>query len=60
MRLKKVIVKEPAHFQCVKCKHEWKQQPGFATCPVDKCRHMYVTWLNFETCLEYVYEELKE
>jgi len=35
-----------AHFQCLKCLHSWKSNPGPTQCPA--CRHDYVKWLNYE------------
>jgi DNA-directed RNA polymerase subunit RPC12/RpoP len=57
MRIKRIEVKELAHYRCNKCKHEFKIKPQSVTCQIEKCRSKYLTWLNFPDCLEYVYEK---
>jgi DNA-directed RNA polymerase subunit RPC12/RpoP len=55
MRLKKIVVKELAHYKCVKCGDEFKIAPQSVSCM--KCGSKYLTWLNFPDCLEYTYEK---
>lgn len=35
-----------AHLRCRKCKHEWRTEPGPASC--QKCGHEYVDWVNYD------------
>ena len=35
-----------AKYECVKCKHKWKGNPGMVNCPL--CQNTHVKWLDFE------------
>ena len=34
------------HLRCMKCNHDFHQQPGMATCP--KCGHIKIKWIDYE------------
>jgi hypothetical protein len=53
MRIKKIDVKQLAHYRCSRCKKEYHTKPHGITC---ECGNKYLEWLNIEQCLEYVYE----
>jgi hypothetical protein len=35
-----------AEYKCLKCNHQWLDEPGPTQCPI--CGHLYVKWLNYE------------
>jgi len=35
-----------ARYRCLKCSHEWTDDPGMVRCP--SCRYVYVKWVNYE------------